>query len=571
MEWSVSLEEGFLVHVKRYRYQGLPTSSVLLAAVVLASAACGQNAGGQFDQGRAGSTGQSSSGAGALPFSTGGSTSTGGGAALGGGAGGLTTTGGASVSGSAGATEAGGSPTGVGGDASRDCPAAAEASLFGGPVDHQVAVAWNVVQRTISPMAYGMNGFNAFDPLQTSDPAYLASVLHMKPGIVRLHNMAAIGDSAQSPGGWIDSVAKTWDAPKIAKALKPLADAGLNLMINIPHWPDWMDTNSDLKLDSDKFDAFATLMADLVRIVNVENKLNVKYWEVTNELEYRFELLTKPEQMSQVVDLYNRACKAMKVVDPTILTGGPATSRADLKDLVGRFARGTASQANPTTLDFFTFHSYGGDGRNSDDDAYTAAAKWVGGYGSSLSQILADASPARKIPLWYDEFAVTYDWQSKDPRTTSNKGAVWDALAITSALDNGVDWTSSWNEKDGFYGKMDPDNKLRVTAELYYLMNNWLVGQRVESRSDKPDDVAAFAVANGDRHAVLLINRRDSARVVGVAMSGWTPSATESAVVSQIDATGFRRNTAAWANLSQGLNLPAHAVVLIASADPQCL
>lgn len=450
------------------------------------------------------------------------------------------------------------------------CPMAAEASLFGGPVDHQVAVTWNVVQRTISPMAYGMNGFNAFDPQQTADPVYLANLLHMKPGIVRLHNMAAVDDSAQSSAGWINSAAKTWDAPKIVKALKPMTDVGLNLMINIPHWPDWMDANGDLKLDSDKFDAFAEFMAELVRIVNVENNLNVKYWEVTNELEYRFELLTKPEQMSQVVDLYNRACKAMKAVDPTILTGGPATSRADLKDLAGRFVRGTAAQASPTTLDFFTFHSYGGDGRNTDEDAYTAAAQWVGGYGASLSEILASESPARKIPLWFDEFAVTYDWQSEDPRTNSNKGAVWDALAITSALDNGVDWTSSWNEKDGFYGKMDPDNKLRVTAELYYLLNNWLVGQRVESSSDKPDAVAAFAVVSGERHAVLLINRTGSAQGVGVAMAGWTPMPTEKLVVSRIDAAGFRRNQAEWGDLSKGLSLPAHSVVLLATADLQC-
>ena len=433
-----------------------------------------------------------------------------------------------------------------------------------------VRVAWQTKIGKASRLSYGLNAFHGFDPVVTGNAAYRKNMAYMNPGLVRLHNWDVLGDAAKTADGWLDYETHTWDRAKIKAALTGAYAYGPALLLNIPGWPAWMDANHDDLLDADQYDNYAKLCADLVQIVNKDLKRNVKYWEITNERDGpyyqafhadggRSGLIdaAKPDKVGELVTIFNRCAAAMKRIDPTIHTGGPAVARPDFNDFITRFVRGTAS-----SLDFFSYHGYASGSRTDSDASVFDHTGAYGAFARSIRAILKKEIPQRTVPAFLDEYNISWTWETRDPRMTDNKGAVYDALVIAASVGNGADGTTAWNDRDGIYGKMDGEDRLRLPAHNFALFNTYGIGDCVVAESSDSLTVVAYAVQSTKHYALWIINRSEDSQAVGVTGE---PLKSLPATVKQyqIAAKGYTAGSVAWASGAvQHLTVPAFSVTV---------
>lgn len=439
-----------------------------------------------------------------------------------------------------------------------------------------VTVDWSS-STPVSPLSYSLNGFKAFDPKNAASAEYNENLRYMNPGVLRYHAVEMMGDSKTTDRGWIDTANQRWDAEKIGAALSGLSANNPVRLMNIPGWPSWMDTDKDDLLDPDKVDAYAQFCADLVRIVNVQGRHGVKYWEPTNERDDVYYVKLKnagqPDRLNDLIDIYNRAARAMKAVDPSIQVGGLAFARADLYPQVERFITGALTAG---TLDFLSFHGYAsGDPTESDAAIYNRIYNPTDRTVNSLAKHTADiramldrASPNRHIPLWMDEYNISWAWWTGEKRMHNNKGAVFDALAMLYLTEAGADATMAWNEKDGAYGKTDDEDVLRPGAHVFHLMNRYMVGSRAKTQSGDESAIAATAVLDSrGEHALLIINRSDKRQQVIPQMQDWQP---DSAALGRYEVSnlGLTRSAVNWRDVKAGaLRVPPHSVTWVVAGD----
>jgi xylan 1,4-beta-xylosidase len=410
--------------------------------------------------------------------------------------------------------------------------------------------------------SYGLNGFAAVDPAVVGDDRYQKNIAYIKPGIFRLHTYNMMGDSKKTPGGWLDLENKKWDREKIKAVLDKLPPR-VQLLVNIPTWPDWMVPDEDKCLKATDYQAFADFCADLVRIINVENKRHVLYWEITNEKDdvYWGAQLNngKASRIDDLVELYLQCATAMKAVDPTILTGGPAAARPDHQDQVRKFIQGAKDQ-----LDFVSFHQYAsGSAKDSDLSIFTNA-KNFGKTAAQYRDIVQEDIPQRIVPVAGDEFNISWTWETQDPRMTNYKGAVFDALALIGLVQNGATWTCAWNDCDGVYGKMQPgDYQLRPSADLYHLFNTFFIGDIAASESSQPNVIVPFAVANGNQYALALVSMRSTPQDCQVKLQPDQQfSSTTPVTLYEIGSDGFHQTATTLGALSL-YHFPSSSVVIV--------
>ena len=428
-----------------------------------------------------------------------------------------------------------------------------------------ISVDWTKTVAHATSLSYGLNGYGAFNPATTASPAYKANMAHMNPGIVRLHSWDMMQDSKTNPSGWIDTAHKQWDAVKIRKTLTGAFSYGPALLVNIPGWPAWMDADNDGFLDAGQTDAYAAFCAQLVTIINTQTGRHVTYWEVTNEKDGAYygdfhnnggalKDPAKPDRVAELAAIYNACAVAMKKADPTIQTGGPAVARPDWTDFDARFA-----QAAAPNLDFFSYHAYASGSKDDPDTQIFSTAAGFGGTARGLADILHAAMPGRRVPLFFDEYNISWTWQTRDPRMTTVKGAVFDALAVTSTVTGGADVTAAWNDKDGIYGKMDNDFVLRPGGQAFHLFNTFLRGSVVRAVSSEPGAMAAYAVTSGPRRSLLLMNR--SGRDRTVSLPAWP--ARSAGTVCRLTDAGYTETKIA--SLPASLSVPANSLLLFTS------
>ena len=266
----------------------------------------------------------------------------------------------------------------------------------------------------------------------------------------------------------------------------------------------------------------------------------------------------RPDRLDELAAIYNACAVAMKKSDPTIKTGGPAVARPDWLDFDTRFVAATLPH-----LDFFSYHAYASGSKDDPDAAIYDRAVSFGGTTRQIAAILRAASPQRHVLAVFDEYNVSWTWETRDPRMTNVKGAIFDALTMTAAVTNGADATAAWNDKDGVYGKMDNDLHLRPSANAFYLLNSSLRGAVVSADSDNAGAIVPYAVLNGTRHAVLLTNRSNRERTVSLQSSGWPLSAAKSWTLCRLTDAGYgeTKMTAPPATVS----VPAHSLLLLSA------
>jgi Glycosyl hydrolases family 39 len=437
-------------------------------------------------------------------------------------------------------------------------------------------VDWNAIKGTVTSLGFGVNAFQGFRPDSFNSSTYQQNMLVMKPGLIRFHNGSALQDSS-TPDGLIDSARKSWDVKKVKSALAASVSAfgqqQPQRMINIPTWPDWMDADRDGFLDRDRFDDYARLCADLVKIVNRDAHFKVKYWEITNEKDDRYFTQfhsnsgwgglkdpAKPDRLNDLIAIYNQVASAMKKVDRNIRVGGPGISRADLQPFYVPFIKGTVDR-----LDFFSYHFYATGSADTPDAEVFNAARKVGDYTASIVKVLKETSPTRKIPAMLDEYNISWTWETRDPRMTNHKGVVFDALSTIEALSNGAIATLVWNEKDGIYGKMDDQCQLRIGGHFLKLMNQFTIGDYVLTATNNRDIINSFAVRNPGlgRRTYLSINRSNHAQQIQIKFTGWSRPTRPNVTLYLLSSSGYIKKTVNWSDVMDNFTMPANSVILI--------
>ena len=440
-------------------------------------------------------------------------------------------------------------------------------------------VDWSAIEGTVTSLGFGVNAFQGFRPNSFNSSIYQHNMLVMKPGLIRFHNSSALQD-ASTPDGLIDSAHKSWDVNKVKSALAASFSAfgqhQPQRMINIPTWPDWMDADRDGFLDRDRFDDYARLCADLVKIVNQDSHFKTKYWEITNEKDDLYftqfhsnsgwgglKDAESPDRLNDLIAIYNKAASAMKQVDPNIHVGGPGISRADLQPFYIPFIKGTSNR-----LDFFTYHFYAtGSASTPDKEVFDATSK-VGDYTASIVKVLKENSPSRMIPAMLDEYNISWTWETRDPRMTNHKGVVFDALSTIEALSNGAVATLAWNEKDGIYGRMDDQCKLRIGGHFLKLMNQFTIGDYVLTATSNRDIINTFAVRNlGLGHRTYLsINRSNEDRQIQIKFTGWSPT-RPNLTMYMLSSSGYIKKIVNWSDVKDNFTMPANSVILMTGLE----
>ncbi|MDP0495275.1 MAG: hypothetical protein Q7Q73_03615 [Verrucomicrobiota bacterium JB024] len=442
---------------------------------------------------------------------------------------------------------------------------------------YPVSIHWDNPEPLVTTdRLFSINGFKAFFPEYANNPAYNEGLSYLNPGLLRMHNAGM-----HNADMWVDDTAKTWNRKKIQAVLDGLKLPGEKIMINISRWPSWMDKDGDRRLDEGQEDAFANFCAELVEIVNVEQGRGVRYFEITNECDFVYwreqlssgnenELLGTEAQNKRhqpmpdkLADIYIRTADAMKAVDPTIKTGGPAAASGSSNVLP--MHRVFIEQALPG-LDFFSFHGYPRTRTHTPEEIYDTPSIFADNIRRHV-QLLKELSPDRHIELHLNEFNIASNWRLQDKRMHTEEGAVFDALFMVECARAGADVLSAWNECDSTYGKMDMQCNLRIPAHIFHFFNAWLVGQTYavspSGVTDGPEgkSIVAFAVKskNGE-HNFVLINRAREPVQVQLNMTGWRPATDSHVKTARVDAEGLHTSILTASALAEPVFLPTNSV-----------
>ena len=379
-----------------------------------------------------------------------------------------------------------------------------------------VHINWDRPLEEISPFIYGMGSPAAFFEDRVSHPSWRPLIDYMAPRLLRLHS------SAQVKKSWMFTGDEDWNYETIRRTLMAGAVPERTVrMINIYRWPDQWDADQDGRLDPENIDRFAKWCADLVHFVNIELGLAIPYWEVTNERDFAYWRKVAPGNEPDVValaDIYNRAAKAMRKVDPTIILGGPAACSPTPPAPLIEFAKLTRDE-----LDFLSFHAYAsGNPEDGDQLIYDKGLKIAESAGQ-VAELLKQAIPDKEIEVHLNEWNISFSWKTPEPRMRNHKGAVYDALSLIAfAQTPGLTAANAWNDTEYTYGKSDGKGGLRSGAHIFHYFNAHLQGTRAFSTSSCPEKVVAFGVINNElkERAFVLVNRSNAEQTTSCEFKG---------------------------------------------------
>jgi xylan 1,4-beta-xylosidase len=411
----------------------------------------------------------------------------------------------------------------------------------------KVNVDWSNVVRKIPQYAYSVNSAANFIPSYSNNATFMRNLKMMTQtkSFVRLHGWGMLGDS---PEAWQDS--GVWDSQKINQALRPLVDAGHEVIINIPSGP---------KGENDYQDSirFAKFCADLVKIVNIDHQLDIKYWEIPNEREAGF--VEPGLSVSEMATLLKTASNAMKAVDPSIKVGGPATSWVNI-DYIPELVK-----ALYPNIDFISVHTYSGDGTNSIPNAYDIAQNAISDL-ATLRERVNVATGNDYLPIFLTEYNISYQGS---PRIQTHHGAVYDAMMLTGTIKSGADASMYWNIAP--YSDMSVLNGdiVEGNAHLFEVFNQSFHGELIKSQSSDSSKIIVYPVkqdVDTGEYAFALINRSADSQVINLDFEHWLPSDLSWYLWDKDNA--FNRQATNWTALKQGnFTLSPYSVNLFVSQN----
>jgi hypothetical protein len=411
----------------------------------------------------------------------------------------------------------------------------------------KVRVDWEKSQGQTTSFTFGSNDYEITFPERAADNIYQKRLANLGIPLIRIHH-AGLCDS------WTSTGTKSWNENKIKAGYKVSFPQRPTIIQNIPSWPKWMAQKDGL-LDLSEYDNYAAFCAELVNIITRRLALKqVLYWEPFNEKEIHYE---KVGQLDELWKIYNKAAKAMKAVNPQIKVGGPALNWNDTSKLAS-FLK--ACRAN---VDFISWHSYATGNANESTENLMSRTSGYASQVREFRQVAKQYIPDRKVPLLLGEYNINYSWDSGENRQNTHVGAVWFASVLKHLADAEIDMATSWHLKDGIYGMIDPQNKLRPAASVFAWNIKYLTGWRMYAYTDHPL-VEAMAVRQADnRRSLLLINKSGEIAQLSI-LSKQNITDIGRVPIFYLNERGIKNDTLATAVLKkQPLILPPYSLALL--------
>ncbi len=377
----------------------------------------------------------------------------------------------------------------------------------------ETTVYWHAPISGTNTGLLGLNICKGTEPQTAINEKYQDNLRYIGPVIIQL-NVFSSNSTPQS--SWINEKQQTWDTENIQQVFKAFtSDNPDTLIINMNQFPAWMlDDNHELL--SSQFERYANWCAQLVKIINIDQNWNVKYWSPLNI--QNSEAFTSSLQYAE---LFNLCAKAMKTVDPSILIGGGGFDRDKGRKDIKTFLRET-----DRNLDFLTLSFSVTDNISSSDNDIFNGAHAMADYSTRIRTTM-DSLGLATTPLWISKYNISNnkDFELYREFQNSSKGAVFNALSLKYLSEQGsVQNSLVWNDCDQSYGIMDDSFYLRPSAMLLYLKNKYLEGTPVKSVSKRSSLVNIFAIDAGYSKNVLLMNLTDQDQTVNLDFQNWQPS-----------------------------------------------
>lgn len=290
--------------------------------------------------------------------------------------------------------------------------------------------------------------------------------------------------------------------------------------------------------------------ADWVRFTNVTHDWNVQYWEVGNEIYGGWETSWTHDGRAYVEgdgshDGFNKFCRAMKAVDPTIQVGLIGTLNATEYD---GWLTEVLSYADRDCTDFVSLHRYPL-GPNTADDADRAAlladppAAWPTIFAEVRAAMRAHFG--RELPIHVTEYNSYYTQPSAPAVQTMNLLFLADTLGQFAV--NGAAGAAHWDVMNGRtsgggdYGILLVDEGFRRQPS-YYLFPLWAqMGDHLLEASSNTPSIRAYATRHGaGGDLALMVINQGPPRTVALTIENFAPGSPMlawQAVGASLDAT----------------------------------
>lgn len=245
---------------------------------------------------------------------------------------------------------------------------------------------------------------------------------------------------------------------------------------------------------------FVEMCADLVKRVNVDNKLGVKYWEIYNEVYFR-----KIAEDRSLWKMYNQAAEAMKKVDPTIKTGGYAPCWPSIP-MIRDFYKHCHKN-----VDFISWHKYLTGSSKTPDEYIMRRTVTYGQDAKNIREMVEQVTPGKKVQLALTEYNINWNWKPHDPRQATQTGAVWLASVLTHLITADVDISNNWHSRGGgTFGLFGGGNEIRPAAKVLYLYNQLVKGNYVDSKYSSLFVECLGFINKGREIGIIVINKKNS-------------------------------------------------------------
>ncbi len=274
------------------------------------------------------------------------------------------------------------------------------------------------------------------------------------------------------------------------------------------------------------------MAAEWVRWANKKNHYKIQYWELGNELEGGWELgHILPDGTPMTGEIYAKRflefARAMKAVDPTIKTGGPASS-----NWRGAFIEELLRDAGDE-VDFVSFHTYPVENRLRKEEDFFDRIFDLGKATATFRGWIKKYQPERKDQI---ELAIT-EWNSKvveDRITADLMNGLWASIWVGEMFRDGIDFANQWDvatvtatgghglfyfeqfdfdqpgvpqeEMDRMFEAFDPPCVPKGQYWALYLWSRYMGDRMIESKLDRANQLYAATTRSDDALQIMFVN-----------------------------------------------------------------
>ncbi len=268
------------------------------------------------------------------------------------------------------------------------------------------------------------------------------------------------------------------------------------------------DNTGHTKFPKDPIE-WQNLIKELVRFVNIEQKLNVRYWEIWNEPNHGS---FWSDGMDKYLELYEITARAILEADPTVKIGGPAISAFDMKWIK---ALVELTEEKNLPLDFLSWHHY-----NLSAEDYAEHARIAREYLDTIypnTEIIIDE--------WNYHWGLVHE-------NDNNICAAHAARTLISMIDAPIDYApffeakDGWHDGDVYWGRwgLFTFNNEPKAAFFVFEMFSKMTDDRVQTIIDLTDVkdtlISSFATLDGNKLRLMAASEYETTKNAKIRLDG---------------------------------------------------